>query len=115
MFKLTDSPEAASSRQAARMTRHTLSCKRCGDTLSVVGRLSFVGNDYALVTEQGAIVLPNARAVCSCGNALVKVVAVKGSYSAALACGARCMASKGPDCTCSCGGKNHGAGFSACA
>ena len=26
-------------------------------------------------------------------------------------CGAKCMASKGPSCECSCGGKNHGASY----
>ena len=26
-------------------------------------------------------------------------------------CGAKCMASKGPTCECSCGGKNHGASY----
>lgn len=26
-------------------------------------------------------------------------------------CNAKCMGAMGPDCECSCGGKNHGAGF----
>jgi hypothetical protein len=26
-------------------------------------------------------------------------------------CDARCMSARGPNCECSCGGKNHGAGF----
>jgi hypothetical protein len=37
------------------------------------------------------------------------VQAVAGTYSANHPCGARCLASKGPTCECSCGGKNHGA------
>ena len=34
---------------------------------------------------------------------------VQGKISEKHVCGARCMASTGPSCECSCGGKNHGA------
>jgi hypothetical protein len=36
---------------------------------------------------------------------------IVGRYSARHTCGARCMASTGPSCECSCGGKNHGASY----
>lgn len=36
---------------------------------------------------------------------------VKGKYSEKHKCGSRCMASTGPNCECSCGGKNHGANY----
>jgi hypothetical protein len=35
---------------------------------------------------------------------------VKGTYSEAHQCDARCLNAKGNDCTCSCGGANHGRG-----
>lgn len=36
--------------------------------------------------------------------------AIRGRYNAATRCDARCIYAKGPDCECSCGGANHGAG-----
>lgn len=36
---------------------------------------------------------------------------VKGVLSEKHRCGVKCMASKGPDCECSCGGQNHGASY----
>lgn len=44
---------------------------------------------------------------CECGGSLIGK-RVKGSVSEKK-CGARCMASTGPSCECSCGGHNHGA------
>jgi hypothetical protein len=35
---------------------------------------------------------------------------IKGTYSPDHKCDARCLNAKGPECTCSCGGANHGAG-----
>jgi len=40
---------------------------------------------------------------------------VRGKVSHVHTCGAKCLSSKGPSCECSCGGKNHGAGFEAIA
>ena len=34
-----------------------------------------------------------------------------GEVSMTRACDARCMGARGPSCSCSCGGANHGAGF----
>lgn len=36
---------------------------------------------------------------------------IKGTYSADHKCDARCMNAKGHECTCSCGGANHGRGY----
>ena len=44
-----------------------------------------------------------------CGRAW-KATEVFGSKSAHK-CGAKCIASKGPTCECSCGGENHGASY----
>jgi hypothetical protein len=38
---------------------------------------------------------------------------VRGIYNPKRTCNAKCMSSHGPVCECSCGGKNHGASFSA--
>lgn len=38
---------------------------------------------------------------------------IRGKVSQRHKCGARCMASMGPDRTCLCGGANHGASYSA--
>lgn len=37
---------------------------------------------------------------------------VQGTYSEKKTCNARCLASMGPTCECSCAGKNHGASWS---
>lgn len=42
-----------------------------------------------------------------------KAVAVRGKYVPSIACNAKCLSSKSAVCECSCGGKNHGAGWSA--
>lgn len=36
---------------------------------------------------------------------------VRGKYNPAVPCNAKCTTAKGFTCECSCGGKNHGAGF----
>lgn len=68
------------------------------------------------LAESGAYARSNEnyRAVCSCG---------RGTYGVELRevkikitdhkCGAKCRNSKGPNCDCSCGGRNHGQGFAA--
>lgn len=41
-----------------------------------------------------------------------KMQQVSGTYNADIKCGSKCRNSKGPQCDCSCGGANHGSGFS---
>lgn len=45
--------------------------------------------------------------------ARIRLIEVQGKISKRHECNAKCMASIGPSCECSCGGKNHGASFSA--
>jgi hypothetical protein len=45
---------------------------------------------------------------CPGCKAQVSLTAVKGTVSEEHICGARCLASTGPNCECSCGGANHG-------
>jgi hypothetical protein len=47
---------------------------------------------------------------CSNGHKWFVCKAVKGTYSENHKCDARCLNAKGNDCTCSCGGANHGRG-----
>jgi hypothetical protein len=49
--------------------------------------------------------------VCpSCGRLNLKYSVVRGRVTPH-ECGSKCLASKGPACDCSCGGKNHGASY----
>lgn len=47
---------------------------------------------------------------CPEGHYPFKMKMVKGTYSAKHQCDSRCLNAKGHDCTCSCGGMNHGRG-----
>jgi hypothetical protein len=47
---------------------------------------------------------------CTANHKVFPVKAVKGTYSEAHECDARCLNAKGWSCTCSCGGANHGRG-----
>jgi hypothetical protein len=48
---------------------------------------------------------------CWTCRSVFKCAEVRGKFSSRHVCGAKCLASKGPTCECSCGGKNHGGGF----
>ena len=48
-------------------------------------------------------------AKCACGR-IAQATRVKGTRTEH-PCGAKCMASKGPTCECSCGGRNHGRSY----
>jgi hypothetical protein len=51
--------------------------------------------------------------ICSTCHKMMSFGALKGYYSEQHICDARCMASRGPNCECSCGGKNHGSSWAA--
>jgi hypothetical protein len=66
-----------------------------------------VGYLYAVIGS----VLAGSRVTCwGCGRAL-KFARIAGKYSPTHECNAKCLASKGPQCECSCGGKNHGGSY----
>jgi hypothetical protein len=52
-------------------------------------------------------------AKCPNGHKNFKMHTVKGTFSDKHTCDARCMNAKGHECTCSCGGANHGRGYAA--
>ena len=85
-------------------------CKDCGIFTSVLqtDRIGFEPVDGAVYSWHGHWVLR-----CRGCKRPKYAHAVAGKLSERHVCGARCMASTGPFCECSCGGKNHGASFSA--
>lgn len=52
----------------------------------------------------------NADFRCSGCGRYFQVTQIRGRVSEHV-CGAKCLASKGPSCECSCGGKNHGRNY----
>ena len=111
-LNLTAATEIENALTASRMVRHTMVCK-CGFRGSVVARSSFarIGGklESALIGDGFAIALDSARVKCSCGRRIAPV-AVVGRVSDHV-CSDKCLNSKGHLCECSCGGRNHGAGF----
>jgi hypothetical protein len=63
---------------------------------------------YFTMLQDGRDPSAYERPVC-CGRTM-EWTEVKGTFSADHECGAKCLASKGPSCECSCGGANHGKG-----
>jgi hypothetical protein len=51
--------------------------------------------------------------ICAGCGTMMEPGMLKGYISADHKCDARCMASRGPLCECSCGGANHGKGWAA--
>ena len=47
------------------------------------------------------------QALCSCGKGSLIGKRVSGTHSEKV-CGAKCLGATGPNCDCSCGGRNHG-------
>lgn len=54
----------------------------------------------------------NCRRCWTCG-ARFRYSEIRGKLSTSHECNAKCLASKGPNCECSCAGKNHGKGWAA--
>lgn len=59
-----------------------------------------VGNGYAAYFAR-----------CPNNHKVFKLVQIKGTYSKDHKCDSRCLNARGHECTCSCGGMNHGRGF----
>lgn len=98
------------------MKRYIAKCKACGCHTSgqTEGQSALRVKDDPLRTgdvythKSGAIVLDCRK----CGAPRYAKL-VRGVVSHKHVCGARCMSSTGITCECSCGGRNHGAGFAA--
>lgn len=98
-------------------TRYIANCKACKVYTSTLA--SNVGRADA---EMGALfsdekgesgVIGNLAIRCRCCGKARKANAVAGKLSLKHECNAKCLSSHSGICECSCGGKNHGAAFSA--
>jgi|SRR6185312_3079836 len=99
-------------------TRYIAKCKGCGcftsgltagqDARKSKGDASRGGSVYTHVN--GSIVLDCRK----CGEPRYAKL-VRGVVSTKHECNAKCLSSTGTTCECSCGGKNHGASYSAVA
>lgn len=90
-------------------------CKDCGVRTSVLTTVNpynsrpVAGPAYTDVFDVNSYMCVLCR---GCNRPKI-AQAVVGKVSKVHTCGARCLASHGPSCECSCGGKNHGAGYAA--
>lgn len=105
-----------------REIRYIARCKTCKTATSGLTRGYDVNKPKALVTpgEPYSYHSPENVGVAwgahvldcrTCGKPLA-AKPVRGTFKASVACNAKCMASVGTTCECSCGGKNHGASHS---
>lgn len=98
--------------------RYLAKCKACNCTTSTLAtendRGGFVDMGAMFWDEKGESgVYGNLVMRCRKCSKARRVVLVKGKFSAKHECNAKCLASTGPSCECSCGGKNHGANHAA--
>ena len=102
------------------MTRYILTCRTCGTRATVEGdgyhgahaeaaMLRFRERSARAWFAPGGHSLDN---ICCCDRR-VRIVMVRGTYSARHVCNPKCESSHGPTCTCQCGGKNHGGAYAA--
>lgn len=77
----------------------------------MLAEVRVTGKQYA-EGDIAAHILSNGIVYYPCCGYDVPLRQVVGKFSTEHKCGARCLASTGPSCECSCGGKNHGANFS---
>lgn len=89
-------------------------CKRCGSpasTLAEIVRLDRKPWEAARDVQTGQLLeYDNGRLVAACpGCGKPRYLSlVQGVRRADIPCNAKCLASYGPRCECSCGGRNHG-------
>jgi len=97
-------------------TRFIAKCKACGVATSALSR----DQDYRRSKDDTKRSTPvythaNGSIVLDCRACGLPrhAKAVRGTFSRVHVCNAKCLASTGPACECSCGGKNHGASHAA--
>jgi len=101
-------------RPAPKHVRYIAKCKTCKVVTSGLSFGQDCNRSKSDAQRAGAVYLSSRgehTLDCRVCGAPRHAIAVRGTYSAKKLCGARCMASTGPSCECSCGGKNHGASY----
>lgn len=93
-----------------------LKCSNKACKKAVRGDVSKVANPHGgkpLVFVGAIKVTPwngTLQAACNCGKGSLIGKRVTGTHSEK-ACGSKCMGATGPNCDCSCGGRNHGGSY----
>lgn len=88
-------------------------CKSCEYTLFAAASDVVEANGFGEVRGDGrAYRVGNQGYFARCGNGhrFFVLKRIKGTFSKVHECDSRCLNAKGNDCTCSCGGANHGRG-----
>lgn len=88
-------------------------CKSCEYTLFAAASDIVEANGFNEVRGDGrAYRVGNEGWFARCGNGhpFFVLKRIKGTFSEVHECDARCLNAKGSECTCSCGGVNHGRG-----
>src|SRR5437868_697702 len=90
-------------------------CKHCDYALFATAEQVRLAESFKQVTAgTGPYKIPNypnVYARCPERHKVFPLRQIKGTYSESHKCDARCLNAKGHDCTCSCGGANHGRGY----
>ena len=100
-------------------TRYIAKCKACNCVTSTLATnaergYGFVDMGAMFYDEKGESgVIGNLVIRCRKCSKARRANMVKGKFSAKHECNAKCLASTGPTCECSCGGRNHGASHAA--
>jgi hypothetical protein len=86
-------------------------CKDCDYALFATEIVQ--ADDFSAVKGDGRAYRVNNGTFGRCPNRhrFFAMKTVKGTYSKDHKCDSRCLNAKGHDCTCSCGGANHGRGY----
>lgn len=88
-------------------------CKSCEYTIFAAAEDIVEVPEFSGVKAGGAYRVTTRNAVfsrCDKGHTVFLLKQIKGTYSKDHKCDSRCLNAKGHDCTCSCGGANHGRG-----
>lgn len=90
---------------------YTGRCGSCGRSWWLEGRGGRLSGRHGLrdvleVVRAGVLVSHD----CGGRSRAVVVPEVRGTVNPGVRCDARCQGATGPDCECSCGGRNHGRG-----
>lgn len=97
-------------------TRYIAKCKACGCVTSGLSAGQHCRMTKENPRREGAVYTHgNGSLILDCRKCGQPKYAksVRGSFSADHVCSAKCMASTGTSCECSCSGRNHGAAHSA--